>query len=390
MERKNSLQLILTGGLLLFFLVGCGEQAIPTTPTLISPTATPTPIPLTATLAPTPTPALRGKLIGYDSNGVFVLTSDQANGEIKEIRFSKIAAGAATISPNNQYLLLGSTGPEFKFTLVELSTLEATILFSASSVISCLVWNPDSTNFSYMVNHSLNIYNITTQESTLIFEAPSASYKREGFPDSEISGGLGCGIWIGQESLVFQRFVGPMPSRVTEPTRPEISANKTTRALLVGNAIRLVDSPERFFVADVSKDALHILVEKENVLYIANSFSEFADMKLRPLDLHGQDVGFRNTNEVIMNDKSVVSIVDPETLQIKESFTIPVDWQIPDFPFAPSVSQFSLGVWVGEPSDGIYIWADQNRIHMGDLNTGVKTNLWEATNNEFGLLGWVP
>jgi len=378
----------------------------PTQTSTPTPSLTPSPWPTltrtpTPTITPTPTPlpplSLQGRLIVASGFEIYELTSDS----VTQWNFS-----CGGISPNKRYCLgvTGSGGAE-STVLHDLTTGETRTLFFGG--LSCLSWATDSTRFSYSVSlYNVRVYDLSTGTDELVYAAPREVYNVNG-QQTFYFGHVTCGTWIGVDRLVFQRFVGPMPARITIPNVPELAENTTTLALL-GETISLVDSPRRLIVIDVSDDESYILMRGQehgeaDSLYVTRSFSDFEGLNLRrvPASLPVCDyckgcpscgiMGFvPNSNEFNLVNKADdgethIYFVDSETLEVRLG---------PAVPF-PSDGRL---LWVGDPKAGIVAFIDDSAtwpqccdVVIMDLSTGQKTTLFDAI--EFQdpfLLAWLP
>lgn len=355
-------RLLITVVLLTAVTSSCGVITVAPTPTMIP---TDTPIPL---------PSLQGRLIVGHPDGMFALVKDSATDQFREIEIRANWSDEVAISPDHRFLVSSdaTTGTQ----MVDLSTYEVTTLFPDQ--VDCLQWSSNGTRLVYKLHQIPLLYvdDLTSQTSTLIYEAPSASYL-----GATQYGDVRCPQWIGEDRLLFDRFSGEMPSMITIPGAPELLANTTSLAIL-GNEIQILDSPERLYLVDVSADESKILISKQSQLYLVDSFNDFQNMNMHSLaafqiwDTSGQFIP--NSNEIILENEQEVLFVDIEGLKIVETFTKPPDWQL---------YSFRNGEWVGDPNDAIIVWDLGEYIVVGDFRTGIKTEVWQIS--KYGFTNWL-
>jgi hypothetical protein len=143
-----------------------------------------------------------------------------------------------------------------------------------------------------------------------------------------------------------------------------------------------------------------ILLENSNEYYITKPFGKFEEMDLRPLDLsfvdlsgaNGVHLEFTRDNKIFAyavgvapenarfdpKRRDTLYIMDPQTLQIEQSFTIPPDW--------PKTN--SDYIWVGDPTQGMILFTDTFDFYLGDFNTGLVKKLM-STEGMYQA-NWVP
>jgi hypothetical protein len=219
------------------------------------PTKTITPIP---TRTPTPTQirlAFTGRIIALARADLFELT---ASADSQQVNYNLIASHVtdAAISPDFRYIVYSTFSVDFSNRLTHLYDLEnhteAVILPDTANSIS---WSPDSQWVSFIsgfgsleVEYGLYLFDVTSNTSHLVFEPDCAGY---GVVNTQgVCGKFTKGVWINSDTLIFQRFTGPLPAKVTTPFYPEVNSNTTTfMSISAGNQV-LGDSSRRWFIQD--------------------------------------------------------------------------------------------------------------------------------------------
>lgn len=333
----------------------------------LSPTSTPTETPI-------PLPSFKGRLIVGHPDGMFALVNDSATATLKEIEIPAKWSDTVSVSPDFHFLISSDVTEGTQ--IVDLSTYQVTNLFP--DLVDCLQWASDSKRFvfRYRQTPSIYIYDITSKTPTLIYAPPSATYLT-----TIQYGDVQCPYWIGKNRLLFDRFIGSMPSSITIPGAPELAANTTSLAV-IGDEIKIIDSPERVYLIDVSDDETLVLISKQDQIYIANSFDDFTNMNLRSLahlpirDTSGQFIS--KSNGIIVENDHEIFFLDRESLETTQTFSKPPDWQL---------YSFRNGEWMGSPNDAIIIWDLNGNLVIGDLKTGIKTEFWQIS--KYGFANWI-
>src|SRR5207245_1921759 len=99
----------------------------------------------------------------------------------------------------------------------------------------CLAWAPDGEHFSYQQqsDRSTKFYVSNLDGQTkLILEDPNGSKD--------------CAQWIARDRLVFDRFVGAITTKGTEPLKPN-----TTTVFTIGDPPKLKDTPRKWTIESV-------------------------------------------------------------------------------------------------------------------------------------------
>jgi hypothetical protein len=172
-----------------------------------------------------------------------------------EIVATGVGQTQAMLSPDLNYLIFESNESKARLKLMDLQTMEVKVI--SGSPTSCFSWSPDSKRFStflYTTKTGLYVFDLSGN-SQLIYAPPESYYGTTIDPFGKSGarhGEVTCGVWIGGEHLLFQRFTGELPKTVTRPGFPELDSNTTTMAE-VGNSVRLLDSPQRWYEVDACK-----------------------------------------------------------------------------------------------------------------------------------------
>ena len=73
-----------------------------------------------------------------------------------------------------------------------------------------------------------------------------------------------CGIWLDESHVLFQRYTGSLPDKVTVTAGvpAELRAQHTTVAALSGGKAKLVNWPERWYEIDRCAYGPYVLLER--------------------------------------------------------------------------------------------------------------------------------
>ena len=174
------------------------------------------------------------------SGRVLLLTGDTTKGAaLAEVTPNGDGYNLATITPGvteavaspDQTHLLYATKDEIG--LRDLRSGAVRSLVKGASV--CLAWAPDGEHFSYQQqsDRSTKFYVSNLDGQTkLILEDPNGSKD--------------CAQWIARDRLVFDRFVGAITTKGTEPLKPN-----TTTVVTIGDPPKLKDTPRKWTIESV-------------------------------------------------------------------------------------------------------------------------------------------
>lgn len=401
---------------LLVVLSGCGSQVTPLraeptpgltepTPPLFSPAATPrprvtsTPRPIrtpkpTATPAPTPPPMppLSGRIL-LDTGELRWLVFDGEQAALEEPLARNIRDHA--LSPDGRYLLF--SGLDNDITLLDLATGKKRVLVSSPS--ACLSWSPDGSRFTYTTREGspgLYAYELATGRRTKIVGFPCGTYRNfssGGTP--RYCGEVTCGAWLDESHVLFQRFTGSLPDKVTVTAGvpAELRAQHTTVAALAGGKAKLVDWPERWYGIGRCAHGPYVLLSDEHYdtpACVSPLFTSFAGFQPRPLPrLKHQEFGdpsFADPDcnilvrqQIPLSGDRRVSLLDPETMDVVFT-SVPLPGAVQDY------------AWVGDPGQHVMAITTATEKGMGvtlvDLDTGASRTLIEDEWPPVHVLAW--
>jgi len=381
---KVSLILILAA----FLLAACGKSSS------ISATATPIPPTSTPTLTPTPTPvppSFQGNLVRTHYGQVTIYHQDNSTNQIKELPIPGFDT-YTLITITNKYAIYQDSASTLKhnhFYIVDLVSLESELIVFPIGVrmywhLDCVSLSDDKAMASYDYLGRLYVYDFATAKTKMIAEAPSGLYS-SGPNDigSIYYAFMDCGYWSGNNTLLFNRYSGSMPSSMVEPPYANtVSMYRDGR--MTGNSDYLVRA--------VSKDGSWVLLQDfTDKFYITKSFDDFSLMDPRPLNLSepATTSGFTSDNKYYYFTETGFYFIEPQSLQIEDSFNIPDNWPTTDRNY----------IWCGDALHKTVCFSVYDDVsgkvvgYIGDLITGIATEIFKidpAETDTNDQLYWFP
>jgi len=346
-------------------------------------------------------PPLSGRLL-LDTGELRWLVYDSEEAKLGEPLVRNLRDYA--LSPDGRYLLF--SGLDNDITLLELATGKKRVLVSSPS--ACLSWSPDGSRFTYTTHEGspgLYAYELATGKRTKIVGFPCGTYSdysSGGTP--RYCGEVTCGVWLDESHVLFQRFTGSLPDKVTviagDPR--ELRAQHTTIAALAGGKARLVNWPERWYGIDRCAYAPYVLLGDDDLdtpPYISPVFTSYAGLEPRPLptlehQVRGSSQRFADSDCNILvwheehsynGSERWVSLLDPKRMDVV--FT---SAPLPTNSFAGAQDY----VWVGDPGQHVMAFTTPSEKGVGvtlvDLDTGASRTLIEDEWPPVDVLAWTP
>ena len=412
---------------LVVVLSGCGSQVTPSlaerAPPSLPPAATPrpamtsTPKPTrtpTPTATPTPTPPalppLSGRLLLDVSSELRWLIFDGEQARLEKPLARNIRDYA--LSPNGRYLVF--SGLDNDITLLELATGKKRVLVASPS--ACLSWSPQSARFTYTTrlgSPGLYAYELATGRRTKIVGFPCGTYSNYssgGTP--RYCGEVTCGVWLDESHVLFQRFTGSLPDKVTvtiagDPI--ELRAQHTTIAALAGGKAKLVDWPARWYEWGRCAHGPYVLLGDGDPFTppcVSPVFTRFTGFQPRPMaelehDDHWSGASFADPDchILVRHHKNYsgdrwVSLVDPDTMEVVfTSAPLPTTYVRADGVMVRGDWGRDYA-WVGDPRQHVMAITRHSEkgtaVTLVDLDTGASRVLIEAREHPVDVLAWTP
>jgi hypothetical protein len=415
-HRARALHL---GILLVSLLAACSWFAqpaptptrLPTTPPRPTrtpwPTATlwlpPTHVPTrTSTPKPPPLPPLSGRLLL--ETGVSELRWLDFDGERASLGEPIVSdLRQVALSPDGRYLVY--SGLETPVTLLDLVSGEQRQLASQPS--ACFAWSPDGSRFTYTrreAAQTLYAYELANDRSTKITQAACGNFL--GFSsEGKLCGELTCGVWLDEARLLFRRFSGSLPNKVTDRKGlsgqaypyPELRADHSTIAAIERGQAALEELPELWNELERCPHAPYLLLRKDwatdSELLIAPVFSDFSLFQPEPLPKVKDQLYLQSSPLFVdrqchllavvgtrYGDQVALAMIDPASLQ--EIFRSPIlrlDWNW-------------SGAWVGDPAERIAAIVQGGQggstITLVDLDSGSHRDLIDLDEDQANVIAW--
>lgn len=374
----------------------------PTNTPWILPTRIPT---KTSTPKPPPLPPLSGRLLlqtGLIELRWLDFDGDRAS--LGEPFVSDLRQYA--VSPDGRYLLY--SGLETPVTLLDLLSGEQRQLAAEPS--GCFAWSPEGSRFSYTRPKSpaaLFAYELENSRSTEISDVACGNYL-DFNAEGRLCGELTCGAWLDETRLLFRRFTGSLPAKVTDLggltgqlkpyPYPELRADHSTIATIENGRVGLEELPELWNELERCPDQPYLLLRNdwatESDVFIAPVFSDFSLFQPTPLpaivgaDLRQEGPLFVDADcrvayslRKFHSDAPVLILLDPATLQeVYRSVRLPQDW-------------VWSGVWADQPGDQFAVIErprqDGTSIGLIDLDNGAFANLFDLNEVNMNVIAWV-
>jgi hypothetical protein len=418
-----------------FFLSGCSVELdraasySPTPGARVYPTFTPyvfktyTPNPTKTPLpsqTPTPTlPALPGftgrLLLMTGLSELRWLNVEGKNASLEEPFVAQLQVAA--VSPDWQWALF--SGWKNNITLLNLQNGEQQQIIPQRS--TCFSWSPGSTRFSYKVigtSPALYAYEVATGKSEKIVDFLCANYmgfglegKSNELGEGMICGEVTCGAWLDDSHLLFQRFSGEMPEKITRVlsgTYPELRSQHTNLAVLDDNLnlTALEETPGRWYELESCAFGPYVLMHTsldDNLIYISPTFRDFSEIQPRPIPERERFEGVPRFADpqcnILYRHQSAlyherwITLINPQTLEVVlESAYLPTKYTQPDG--KKVIADWSWdGVWVGDPQDRTMAIARTESggkaIIFFDLVTGAYSLISTLDEVNVDVLAWV-
>lgn len=216
--------------------------------------------------APKPTgPKFRGRVLlltGDPSQGAALAELTQAG---DGYNLATLTAGVkdAAASPD-QTRLLYSTKEEIS--VRDLASGSVTSLMKGEG--ACLAWAPDGNYFSYQQKsgNSMRLYVAdVTGKAKLVLDDPN--------------GTTDCALWIANDRLVLDRFVGLSTKKGAEPLKPN-----TSTVVTIGETVKLKDTPRKWSIETVCAKSSEGFVRSadQGRLLIAKNIDRFESLDPAP------------------------------------------------------------------------------------------------------------
>jgi hypothetical protein len=243
-----------------------------------------------------------------------------------------------------------------------------TLLKREESVVYCLSWSPDGSRLSYK-SHSNYVLELSGE--TRLIDTPRSvpSYTVLGKPwqYAIVSVEFSCPIWIGANTLLYQRFLGPWPKDVNltcsgSSCSGRIPADTSTVATLTTTGVRLQNLAERWFVEKASANAV-ILRDKDGEALFLTRSTDLGTVATEPKRFEFCDTS-----------KCRIAYFSPDGRQIAFLTQSPSSIVLMDVAAPETRTTFSLGSrWIRDftwsPTGGQIILQENNMISILDLQT---------------------
>lgn len=352
-----------------------------------------------------PPPTLDGRLIVLADYNLYVL-SDQSTPEtpVDKLHLAGPYVYRPVVSRDGRYLVyeLGvdqGQGGGGEVRLHDLETGETRTLLSVTSIPECLSWGWTSDKLGIVNGPEFSVIDPLSGSAQLVYTAPSAGYTADPLvaqagQGSAIHGKVTCGHWVGPDQILFTRFAGPLPGRVTSSDDPKLAPNRLTLAAL-GDPVTLEDYPGGFSLLDVSSDGAYFLVSPLPDLkaYVIRAFPpqgealaldaiQGRELAVPPGALIFQLRFAPGSNEVYYVGEGGVHFINPETLEERVGPEMDIDFR-------------GDWTWVGGPARNLVaasrpVTDRSYQIDLMDLNTGGRRVLAELPASGAQFVAWVP
>jgi WD40 repeat protein len=315
------------------------------------------------------------------------------------------------LSPNGRYLVF--SGLDNDITLLELATGKKRVLVASPS--ACLSWSPQSARFTYTTwegSPGLYAYELATGRRTKIVGFPCgtfSNYSSGGTP--RYCGEVTCGVWLDESHVLFQRFTGSLPDKVTvtiagDPI--ELRAQHTTIAALAGGKAKLVNWPARWYEIGRCAHGPYVLLTDQDPNTppcVSPVFTRFAGFQPRPLaELEHMESGSGasfadpDCNILVRHERGYgdrwVSLVAPDATEVVfTSALLPTKFVTADGKqyFGDWGQSYA---WVGDTGQHVMAITKSSEngtaVTLVDLDTGAFRILIEGKWHDVNVLAWTP